>query len=120
MHERSLVKGLIDQVLEETRIRKLGRLLEIELQIGEFAGVEPRLVESAFAEMAGEVWRDQVQLSIEVLPLQALCRNCQCEFRVADFQFHCPACHSGDTTIIAGEEMRIVNLCCERTSPSPV
>lgn len=116
MHERSLVKGMIEQVLEEIRIRGLGRIYEIELQIGEFAGVEPRLVESAFAEMALEVWSDPVQLSIEIMTLTARCQSCQHEFHVSAFRFHCPVCGCGDTQIVAGEEMRIVNLHAQRVT----
>jgi len=116
MHERSLVSGLIDQVREESRLRGLGRIYEIELQIGEFSGVEPQLVQTAFAEMAPEFWSDPVQLSIEIIPLTARCQSCQLEFHVPAFRFHCPSCGHGETQVIAGEEMRIINLQAQRVT----
>ena len=114
MHERSIVKLIIDQVQEEIANRSLGRLLEIQLEIGEFSGVEPRLVESAFAEMASEVWEDSVQLAVRVTPLVAVCQACDCEFRIQNFRFECPECAAKDVRVVSGEEIRIVELRAER------
>ena len=113
MHERSLVKGLIEQVLEEGRNRRLGHIHEIRIAIGEFSGVEPHLVKSAFDEMSGEYWPTPVQLAIEVIPLTALCQACQLSFCVTDFRFVCPKCGGGDVTVTGGEELRLVSLRAE-------
>lgn len=114
MHERSLVKGLIEQVLEEGRARGLGRIYEIYLQIGEFSGVEPMLLESAFAEMATEDWDYDVRLIIEVVPLMASCLACDDTFHVEGFRFLCPRCGGGNVQVTAGEEMRLVSVRAER------
>ena len=116
MHERSLVQSIIEQVGNEMRSRRLGRLHEIQLQIGEFSGVEPRLVESAFAEMSPEVWDMPVRLVIEVIPLTATCQTCKQTFQINNFRFVCPTCGTGHVTVIGGEEMRLVNLLAERRS----
>jgi len=50
MHERSLVRSLIEQVVEEMQSRGIERIVSVQLQIGEFSGVEPALIELAFAE----------------------------------------------------------------------
>ncbi len=113
MHERSLVRGLIEQVLEEARIRGLGQIHEIKIEIGEFSGVESLLVNSAFDEMAGEYWSTPVQLMVDVIPLTASCEACHDNFRVMDFRFVCPKCGGGDVTITAGEEMRLVSVRAE-------
>ena len=113
MHERSLVKGLIGQVLEAARTRCLGRLHEIQLRIGEFSGVEPRLVEIAFLEMRPEFWETEVRLSIDVVPLTAMCQSCHVEFAIQGFRFVCPACGSGQVSVISGEEMQLVSIKAE-------
>lgn len=115
MHERSLVKTLIDQVLEECRRRGLGRIHEIHLQIGEFSGVEPLLVESAFASMSPEYWDSAVRLVIEVMPLTAACRICGAAFHVQGFRFVCPQCGGGDIQITAGEEMQLASIRAEQS-----
>jgi hydrogenase nickel incorporation protein HypA/HybF len=114
MHERSLVKALIEQVCEESRNRTLGRIHEIQLQIGEFSGVEPRLVESAFEEMSSGYWDSEVRLHVEVVPLTAKCRACDETFFVQSFCFICPKCESVHVNVIAGEEMRLVSVSAER------
>jgi hydrogenase nickel incorporation protein HypA/HybF len=113
MHERSLVKGLIEQVVVEGGNRHLGQIHEILIEIGEFSGVEPVLVKSAFDEMAGEYWPTPVELLIEVIPLSAICQPCQSSFRVTDFRFVCPKCGGGEVKITAGEELRLVSLRAE-------
>ena len=114
MHERSLVKTLIDQALEAARARGLGRLHEIQLRIGEFSGVEPRLVEMAFVEMAAEIGQTEVRLILDVVPLMARCLSCQQEFAVLGFRFVCPKCGPGDVTVTSGEEMQLVSIRAER------
>ncbi|MEI8018970.1 MAG: hydrogenase maturation nickel metallochaperone HypA [Schlesneria sp.] len=113
MHERSLVKGLIEQVLEEGRNRRLSQIHEIRISIGEFSGVEPLLVKSAFDEMAGEYWLTPVQLAIEVIPLSAICLACQSSFCVTDFRFVCPKCGGSEVKVTGGEELRLVSLRAE-------
>jgi len=114
VHERSLVKSLINQVLDETHARGLGRIHGIHLQIGEFSGVEPRLVESAFREMALEQWETEVTLLVEVVPLTACCQACRDSFSVTGYRFACPRCGSGRVDVTAGEELRLVSLTAER------
>lgn len=114
MHERSLVQALIEQVLEEGRVRSLGQIHEILLQIGEFSGVEPMLVESAFAEMASEHWDYEVRLMVEVVPLTATCRTCGEVFHIEGFRFLCPRCGGGNVQVTAGEEMRLASVRAER------
>ena len=116
MHERSLVKTLIDQVREEARVRNMGRIHEIQLQIGEFSGVEPLLMESAFCEMSAEYWEYEVRLIVEVISLKASCRTCGECFSIENFHFFCPTCDGKDVEVTAGEEMRLVNILAERQS----
>lgn len=114
VHERSLVKTLIEQILEELRIRGLGRLHEVHLQIGEFSGVESTLVASAFAEMSPEYWDREVQIQIDVVPLTAACRNCGSGFHVQSFRFVCPQCGCGDVQVTAGEGMQLTSIRAEQ------
>lgn len=114
VHERSLVKTLIEQILEELRIRRLGRLHEVQLQIGEFSGVESTLVASAFAEMSIEYWKQEVLLRIDVVPLTAACQNCGNEFHVQSFRFVCPECGCGNVQVTAGEGMQLASLRAEQ------
>jgi hydrogenase nickel incorporation protein HypA/HybF len=118
MHERSLVKSLIEQVCEEARLRKLGRVHVVRLELGEFSGVEPPLVELAFEELAPQSWDHPVRIEVTVVPLTAKCSACGTTFHVVSFRFVCPNCHSSSVDVEAGEEMRLASLEAE-PSPSP-
>jgi len=114
MHERSLVRTLIEQACEEQCSRKLGRIIEIQLDIGEFSGVDSTLFESAFSEMALAYWGRPVGLRVTNVPLTAQCESCKNEFPVQRFYFSCPNCKSGDVQLKNGEEIRLTNLVVER------
>lgn len=114
MHERSLVKVLIEQVIDEARLRQLNGIHEIHVEIGEFAGVEPTLVELAFTEMALDYWNHPVQLVITVVPLTATCLACGHSCRIEQFVFRCSRCDSGNLRVTSGEEIRLVSLRAEQ------
>jgi hydrogenase nickel incorporation protein HypA/HybF len=116
VHERSLVKSLIRRIDEELRGRGLHRLAEVRLAIGEFAGVEPRLLSSAFDELAAIQWGTAPRLHCDVVPLTACCRACAGEFTVERFRFECPACGSRQVDVTAGEELQLVSLSAEPIS----
>jgi hydrogenase nickel incorporation protein HypA/HybF len=110
MHERSLVRQLIEQVEDEVRNRHLSGLTTVHLEVGEFSGVEPSLLELAFQEMAVDKWPTEVRLEVNVTPLAARCRQCGEDFRVERFRFVCPRCKNAAVDVIAGEDMRLVSL----------
>lgn len=114
MHERSIVKQLIDQALREADERGLSEIQEIQLRIGDFSGVESRLVQLAFEELAPLTWSNRVELKIETVALAARCRKCDCQFHVDSFRFICPACGAGSVQVTSGEEMELVSLTARR------
>lgn len=120
MHERSLVMRLIEQIEEELQNRQLSGLTAVHLEVGEFAGVEPSLLEIAFQELAAERWPQQVQLRLTVVPLTVRCRQCCEQFPVERFRFVCPRCEHAKVDVISGEELRLVNLTVVRPQPQEV
>jgi hydrogenase nickel incorporation protein HypA/HybF len=118
MHERSLVRSLIEQVNEELRTRSLGPLRGIRLELGEFSGVEPSLLQLAFEEMARDVWGHNVKLDLEIIPLSAQCQTCHKTFHVEGFRFVCPECHGTEVQIRSGEQLQLVSLDVESANNS--
>lgn len=110
MHERTIVQTLIEQIDEELRRRMLAGLAEVRLEIGEFSGIEPALLELAFEEMAAVHWQRDVILDLQIVPLIARCHHCRSEFPVERFRFVCPACQGTAVEIIKGEELRLISL----------
>jgi len=114
MHERTLVKSLIEMVHHESHVRRLGLIREVQVEIGEFSGVDHRLFEMAFDEMANNDWPG-VKLRVELVRLTAMCQDCDDVFEVEQFQFICPECGSTDAHVRKGDTIRLTNLIADRT-----
>lgn len=110
-----MVKALIEQVIDVARRQGFERLHEITLQVGEFSGFEPVLIQSAFSEMAADYWKNPVQLNVEIVSLTARCLECGKEFQVDRFHFICPDCGSRLVDVVSGEETRLVSIRAERS-----
>lgn len=105
MHEISLVSSLLDQV-EQLMTRHNARgVSAIRVSIGEFAGVEYELFESAYEMLVDGSRARGAKLELERVPLEARCNRCGCEFAVKRFRFQCPACESSNIQVLRGEEL---------------
>jgi hydrogenase nickel incorporation protein HypA/HybF len=108
MHERSLVRSLIQQVRQIAADNGGGPVRKIFVQIGPLGGVEPELVLTAWEELRHDASDDDAMLAetllaIEQVPLVARCRNCEITFEPTNFRFRCPACGSVRTETISGD-----------------
>ncbi len=119
MHEYSLVRALLGEVREVRRERRLGPIARVTIEIGEFSGVEPVLLESAFADLCVESLGQSAELIYRVIPLTAECSTCREEFHVTEFKFRCPLCRGSDVRVVRGEEIRLVSLDVAPSVPLP-
>lgn len=103
MHERSLVQALLTQV-ERLMVEQGGdEVVTVNVTAGEFSGVEPDLLQSAFAELAEVSPVRGATLQLQRAALEAKCRECGREFPVRNYHFICEACGGRDVTILRGE-----------------
>lgn len=117
MHELSLVRSLLLQVETLVREHGGGRVGEIRLEIGPLSGVEPLLVQSAFAQLVESSAAAGAQLVIDEVPLGAVCSSCDRPFEVERFRFECPACASRQVRITRGDEFRLVSIVIREPQP---
>lgn len=117
MHERSIAAQILDQVFHEQAARSLGRVVAVGVELGEFAGIEPVLLELAFTELVAERELGPLRLDLAQVPLTARCDDCGQEFVIERFQFVCSKCASGRVEILRGEDLRLVSLTAERQTP---
>lgn len=113
MHERALAQSILRQIDDELQSRRLHKLCEVRLAVGEFSGIEPRLLEIALEELSAEHWPQPVALHCQVVSLAARCRACDQEFRVEGFRFVCPACGDRQLDVIAGDDIQLVSVKAE-------
>jgi len=116
MHERSLVRALLRQVEALAAEHAPHRVLGIRVRIGEFSGVEPELLQSAYDDMVEHTTLRGAELAIDEVPLEAVCQQCGQTFHVDNFRFECAECGSVQLTISGGEELLLESVAMEEKS----
>ncbi len=86
MHEYSLVRAMVDRVLQEARARNASAVSRLAVRIGAMSGVEPELFASAFT-----------------LCREGILAGAELELRHSEALWACPACASA---IPAGAVLR--------------
>jgi len=114
MHERSLVATLLKQVEELMVNNDARRAVEVNVSIGEFAGVDRDLFELAFDELAAESRVGGAELKVVVVPLQGRCGHCRQEFLITNFKFQCGHCGSREVAIERGEALDLESVVLEQ------
>jgi hydrogenase nickel incorporation protein HypA/HybF len=113
MHERSLVRALLRQVETLAAQHRSSRVIGIRVRIGEFSGVEPELLESAYDDLVEQTSLRGAELAIDRVPLEAICQQCGKRFQIADYRFECAGCGSVQLTISGGEELLLESVTME-------
>ena len=110
MHEFSVVRALIEQVVQAAESSPVSSIRTVRVSCGPLAGVEPLLVRAAFEQLKAAAGLRDCQLQIEEQPLLARCQSCDAEFEVVDFRFHCSHCQSTSIQVIQGDQFRLLSL----------
>lgn len=119
MHEYSIARSILETVVAVRDQRRLGTIVRVEIELGEFSGVEPLQLHSAFAELSLEMLGNRSEIGIQTVPLRGQCGHCRHEFPVEDFRFQCPACTHNDVQIVSGEELRILSVGTQQKGSEP-
>jgi hydrogenase nickel incorporation protein HypA/HybF len=113
MHERSLARALLRQVQQVAAENSAGRVLSIRVRIGEFSGVEPELLASAYKDLVQDTPFCDATLDLEQVALQGRCDQCGNQFRIERFNFQCDRCGSVHLTLRGGEELLLDSVMLE-------
>ena len=117
MHERSLVKSLLRQVENLAAGHPGSHVRSIRVRIGEFSGVEPELLASAYSDLITATPFHGVALDMERVPLEGVCEQCGSRFQIERFNFQCGKCGSVRLTLRGGEEMLLDSVTLEESLP---
>jgi hydrogenase nickel incorporation protein HypA/HybF len=110
MHEFSMVRSLLGQVIKIATENGGGMVKEIRVRCGPLAGVEPMLMQTAFESLRGQWGMDDAELRIAEEPLVVDCRGCGDRFEPVKFRFVCPHCGSTDTLVVCGDRTIIESV----------
>jgi hydrogenase nickel incorporation protein HypA/HybF len=110
VHELSLCDDLLDQVVAIAAQHHAQSVESITVRIGALSGVEPALLESAFAMIRVGTVAEQAHIIMQTSPVTVLCRKCGAQSEVAANRLLCNACQSADTTLISGDELILASV----------
>lgn len=109
MHELSLCADLLGQ-LEDLAARHRARsVARVTVRIGTLSGVEPMLLESAFAIACAGTVAEHAELVAETLTPRVWCDACALESEAAPAYLRCPVC-DGETRLVQGEELILARV----------
>lgn len=110
MHEMSLAMSIIDIAISEAEKATASRINEIEIEVGQLAGVMPESLDFCLQAAArGTLAEATIFTLLEVLG-EGHCLTCQHEVRVSEFPAQCPDCGGFGVTITAGTELKIRSI----------
>lgn len=110
MHELSLCQDLIDQLEELAAAHEARAVAWARVEVGLLAGVEARLLESAFAIAKAGTVADAAELLIEVVPPVVFCAACGRESEASPGNLRCSGCGSGETRLVRGDELILARV----------
>jgi hydrogenase nickel incorporation protein HypA/HybF len=116
MHERSLVRALLRQVESLAAEHADSRVVSVRVRIGEFSGVEPELMVSAYEDLVETTSLRGAALLLERVPLEAECQQCGHRFPIRRYDFQCDRCGSLRLSLRGGEELLIDTVTFEEES----
>jgi hydrogenase nickel incorporation protein HypA/HybF len=107
VHELSICQALLAQVAKIATDHGSSEVAGIIVEIGPLAGVEPVLLERAFAFAREGSCAAAAVLSIETTGVIVSCLSCGAQSRTAPNRLLCSACGGYRTRIVAGDELRL-------------
>jgi hydrogenase nickel incorporation protein HypA/HybF len=110
MHETSLVAALLRQVDRVCAEHGASDAAEVRVQLGPLSGVEPLLVSAAFERLKNGTLAARARLTIENVPLEAVCLDCGLEGEVRDFHFRCSHCGHDGLRIVRGDGFQLISV----------
>jgi len=108
MHEASIIESLLDTVSARTPLE--AKVQRIHVRIGGLTAVSPDAMQFYFDILREEHIGRQAELTIECLPLQAWCEQCQHEWTLPEPKWSCPQCGSAQLTYKNGNELDLVAI----------
>jgi hydrogenase nickel incorporation protein HypA/HybF len=110
LHELGVVMEVVRIVEEVAREQQLKKIDTVILQIGELSSVIPMYIEQCFPAAADGTILQDTKLEIEILPGNALCKECGKVFNLLKNRQKCPGCGSGRWELLGGREFYIKEI----------
>ena len=110
LHELGVVIEVVNTVEKIAVEQQLTNIDTIVLQIGELSSMIPKYIESCYPAAVDGTMMENTKLEIEVLPANALCKECNKVFNIPENQGVCPKCNTRRWEMLSGKEFMIKEI----------
>lgn len=110
MHELSIAQSIVDIIHQYVPEDQAGDVRLVRIKVGPLAGVVPDSLDFCFEAIVNDTSLSKARLDIEETPLQSQCVTCHEVFMVEQAVFVCPQCGSGETRVISGTELQVMEI----------
>jgi hydrogenase nickel incorporation protein HypA/HybF len=110
MHELGVVIEVVKTVEQFAAENGVTKIDTIVLQIGELSSIIPQYVHSVYPAAVDGTPMQDTKLEIEVLPGNALCKDCSKVFNVRENHGQCPVCGGRNMEVLGGREFFIKEI----------
>ena len=109
MHEMAVTRSMLDLVLKKAGEAKAGKVVQVDIVLGNMTGVVDNCVQAYFEIMSKDTPAEGAVLSFNNIPARARCRKCDHDFS-PEHHWSCPECQAFDVEITAGKELYIESI----------
>jgi hydrogenase nickel incorporation protein HypA/HybF len=110
MHELSVAQALVEQVEGARVANGGGKVIAVEVRVGEWRQVVPEILTSYFDHLTRGTVLEGARLEIDHVAASAHCGSCARVFALDDIFLICPDCGSRACELLTGRELDLVGL----------
>ncbi len=110
MHEMALGQGLVDALVEQSRVHGFAEVRAVKLAVGALGHVEPDALAFCFDVVSAGTLAEGAVLEIERPEGTAHCMGCGSDVTIMSRVDPCPLCGGFRLMITGGEDMKIREL----------
>jgi hydrogenase nickel incorporation protein HypA/HybF len=110
LHELGVVFEVIKTVENFAQTNQLKKIDTLVLQIGELSSMIPKYIEECYPAAVDGTIMQETKLKIEILPGNAMCKECNKVFNFLGNKGKCPNCGSKTVDLLSGREFLIKEI----------
>ncbi len=110
MHELSIAQALVEQVEEARSANGGGKVLSVDVRIGEWRQVVPEILISYFDHLSRGTPLEGARIEIGHVAATGRCVDCGTVFTLDDIFLVCPTCGCRRCELVTGRELELIGL----------
>ena len=111
MHELGIVVHVIKQVEALAEEKKVQKVVELTLEVGEVSGVVKQYFVDAFEWAKKRTkYMQETKLNFIIIEAISYCEDCKDTFRTTEFGKKCPKCGGENTYLVTGRDVAIRDI----------